>query len=104
MKHVSKLPVKIVVIATIVGFLFASIGVGITHTATRCTATDTPKGEFSSHCVSINKTFMHPNDLLHNKQNSLIRFSETFIVVSLATFALLSAFSLVHKKAKKARQ
>jgi len=97
MKHISKLSVRIV-IAVIIGFLFASIGVGIAHNTSQCTTADVPKGESISQCVSIKKTFIHPDDLFHNKRDSLIHFSETFVVASLTTFAILSVFRLVQKK------
>lgn len=97
MKYISKLSVKIV-IAVIAGFLFAGIGVDITHTTSQCTTADVSKRESISQCVSVKKTFIHPDDLFHNKQDSLVHFSETFVVVSLTTFAILSVFGLVEKK------
>jgi hypothetical protein len=89
MKHLRKLPVRIVA-AIVIGLLFAGAFAKITYP---CTPTDGDVG-----CVSFEKAVMHPNDLLSNKQDSLVQFSKTFVIVSLASFALLSIISLVQRK------
>jgi hypothetical protein len=96
-KHIKKLRVRIIA-AVVVGFLFAYVGVGITHVDRPCTPTDVPKGESVSRCVSIEKVYAHPSDILTNKQDKLTRFSETFAVASITSFALLSVFGLIQKK------
>ncbi|MDQ2973221.1 MAG: hypothetical protein M3Q79_01940 [bacterium] len=88
MKHVNKLWVRIVT-AIVIGFLFAGSRTGITYT---CPLIDGAAG-----CVSFDKAIMHPSDLLNNKQDSLVRFSETFIITSLASFALLSISAWLKK-------
>ena len=92
MKYISKLSVRIVV-AVAIGFLFAGIGTHITYS---CPLTDGAAG-----CVSLAKAVDHPNDLLHNKQDSLTHFSEIFIITSLSSFAILSIFSLDQKRKPK---
>lgn len=51
-------------------------------------------------CVSFEKAVMHPGDLFNNKQNSLWHFSETFVVVALASFGLISTYSWAQTKKK----
>ena len=97
MKHNNKLWVSIAV-AVVVGLLLAYAVVGITHITRPCTLTDVPKGESISHCVSVEKVFIHPHDLLNNEQDRLTHFTEVFVIASLASFALLSIFRLVQKK------
>lgn len=82
MKYIDKLSVRIR-IAFVVGFLLASIGTKITYT---CVPIDGAKG-----CVSFEKAIMHPSDLLNNRQDSLVKFSTTFVISSLVTFIILSA-------------
>lgn len=89
MKQINKFPV-IIVAAIVVGFLLASATTKITH---RCVPVDGAKG-----CASFSKAMVHPEDLLHNKQNSLVIFSTTFAEVSLFTFVILAAASLTLKK------
>lgn len=89
MKHLRKLSVRIVV-AIVIGLLFAGAFTKITYP---CAPTDGAMG-----CVSFDKAVMHPGDLLHNKQDSLIDFSKRFVVNSLATFAILSIVSLTQKR------
>jgi len=97
MKYIKKLWVRIV-IAIVVGLLIAYAGVGITHVIRPCTPAEVPRGESISRCEAVEKMFIHPRDLLGNKQSRLTRFSETFVMASLASFALLSVFGLVQQK------
>ncbi len=97
MRHIKKLWVRIVA-AAVVGLLIAYLGVGITHVTRPCAPTDLPEGGAVPHCAVIEKVFIHPRDLLANKQGRLMHFSETFVIASLAGFALLSVFVLVQKK------
>jgi len=97
MKHIKKLWPRIIA-AVAIGCLIAYIGVGVTHTTRPCTPTEVPRGESISHCESIEKVYIHPLDLFSNKQDRLTHFSETFVIVSLASFALLSIFGLAQKK------
>jgi hypothetical protein len=101
MKYIKKLWVRVVV-AAVVGLLFAYVGVGITHVHRPCTSAEVPRGESISHCVSVQKVYIHPRDLLSNTQGRLTHFSETLVVVSLVSFALLGIFSLTHKEPKSA--
>jgi hypothetical protein len=89
MKLLHKLSVRIV-IAVVIGFLFASAGTDIAY---MCAPIDGAAG-----CASFDKALMHPSDLLNNEQNSLRRFSMTFAITSLVAFALLSTVSLAQKK------
>ena len=95
-KHIKKLWVRIIA-AVVIGFLFAYAGVGVTHVTRPCTPADVPKGESISRCEVIVKVYMHPHDLLANKQDKLIPFSETFVIASLSSFTLFSVFALVQK-------
>lgn len=88
-KHINKLSVKIVAVI-VIGFLLAGAGTKITYT---CSSESRPPDELSSYCTSYEKAVMHPSDLLNNKQDSLTHFSETFILTSLASFALLSIYN-----------
>lgn len=90
MKYVNRLSVRIV-IAVVAGFMLAGAGTKITYT---CPPVDGAVG-----CTSLQKAIVHPEDLLNNKQESLVRFSETIVVTSLASFALFSAYTWF--KAKK---
>ncbi len=103
MKYLNKLSAKIT-ISVVIGLLLAYAGVGITHVTRPCTLAEVPKGESISRCESIEKAFIHPHDLLTNKQNSLTHFSEAFVITSLLSFALLSFFNLAQKKPKKVSQ
>lgn len=92
MKYIHKLSVKIIV-SIVIGFLLAGVGAKITYS---CPPVDGAVG-----CVSFEKAIMHPDDLLNNKQDSLVRFSKTFVIASLASFAALSLFSVAYKRSKK---
>ncbi len=88
MKYVNKLSVRIV-IAVVISFLLAGAATKITYT---CPPIDGAAG-----CVSHDKAVMRPSDLLNNKQDSLVHFSETFMIASLISFALLGVLSLAEK-------
>jgi len=88
-KRIQKLWTRIVV-AIVIGFLVAAIGTSIPYT---CTPTDSGAG-----CISFDKAVMHPGDLLSNEQSSLVKFSTTFVVTSLATLALISVLRSAQKK------
>lgn len=85
------MPTKVLV-AIIVGFLLAGVGTKITYD---CAPVDDAAG-----CVSIDRALMHPNDLLNNKQDSLLRFSEIFSVTALGMYITLVIFQFVYKKSK----
>jgi hypothetical protein len=91
MKYIEKLPVR-VVIALIAGFLLAGAFTKITY---NCVPSTVPPGESVSRCVAFEKAVMHPSDLLSNEQDSLTKFSTTFAITSLITFALLSAVRFI---------
>ena len=88
MKLINKLSVKLAS-AVVIGFLLASTSTYITYP---CPPIDGAVG-----CTSFQKAVMNPHDLLGNKQNSLVHFSETFVITSLASFALLSVFTSTRK-------
>lgn len=90
MKYIDLLSVRIT-LAVFVGFLFAGAFTKITYT---CTPIDGVSG-----CMSFDKAVMHISDLMSNKQDSLIHFSITLVVTSLAIFALMSIFTMAKKKA-----
>lgn len=91
MKYIHKLSVQIV-IALSVGFLLAG---AFTHITYPCEPVDGAIG-----CESFEKAVMHPNDLFNNKQNSLVIFSQKFVISSIITLALLAAVSALLKKEK----
>lgn len=95
MKYIHKLSVKILA-ALLIGFLLASTGTKITYS---CAPVDGAAG-----CVSFDKAIMHPSDLLNNKQNSLVHFSEAFAISSLVSFAALSVIDAALKKPKPVTQ
>jgi hypothetical protein len=90
MKYIHKLSVRITV-AALVGFLLAGAFTHITYT---CTPIEGAAG-----CVSFDKAVMHPNDLLRNKQGSLVHFSETFVITSLVVFVILEL--LIREKKRR---
>lgn len=95
MKYIHNLSVRILV-AFVVGFLLASAGTKITYSCA-------PIGGAAG-CVSFDKAIMHPSDLLNNKQDSLVHFSDAFVISSLVSFAVLSIINVVQKKPKLATQ
>lgn len=94
-KLVKKLSTRII-IAVVFGLLFATT---FTHIQGPCT-TSIP-GEDIKKCVELSKAIMHPSELLNNKQNSLVNYSETFLVVSAASYVLLSFYAAVRSQIKK---
>ena len=96
-KHIKKLKVRIIV-AVAVGIIFAYVGVGINPVVRPCAPTDVPKGESVSRCVSIEKVYANPIDILTNKQDKLTSFSETFAIASVTSFAILSVIGLIQEK------
>ncbi len=95
MKYIHNLSIRIAV-AIVVGFLLAGAATKITYS---CAPVDGAAG-----CVSFDKAIMHPSDLLNNKQDSLVHFSETFVVASLISFAVLSIVDVAQKKSKPVAQ
>jgi hypothetical protein len=83
MKYIHKLSVRIT-IAIVVGLLLAF---GWTDIQYPCPPLE------NTGCVAFESAIMHPNDLLNNKQNSLVEASKTFAITSLVTFALLTVIS-----------
>lgn len=77
-----------IIIALLLGLLFAS---AFTHIQRPCTTTI--PGEDKTKCVEWSKAIINPSELLNNKQNSLVKFTETFVVVSVTGFVLLSIYS-----------
>jgi hypothetical protein len=83
--------IRKITIALVIGFLYAATFTHITYTC----APETPEGD----CYSLEKAAEHPKDFLHNKQGSLVHFSETFVEVSLVSFAILNVPLLIKKVA-----
>ena len=92
MKYLNKLFVNFVV-ALIVGVLFAS-NIDIAYPC--------DPGPHAG-CVVFESAIFHPRDLINNEQDSLVRFFEVFVPVSLATFAILSVFTYLRKKSQGPR-
>lgn len=86
MKYLEKISVRIAV-ALIVGFLIAGSNTSIKY--------DCPPIDGAMGCTAFEDAILHPGDLLNNEQNSLVRFSRTFAVSSVITFALISAVIIV---------
>jgi hypothetical protein len=100
-----------ILIAVLIGFLFAYESTHIVYSP--CLASDNPgipyyapPGEGKEdliRCAELAKALDKPRDLIHNKQDSLVRFSETFAEVSLVSFAILN-IPLLFKKVTKGRR
>lgn len=90
-KLIDKLYARIIA-AVVLGLLFAS-----TFTLMQGPCTTIVPGEDITKCVEHSKAIMHPGDLLNNTQNSLVKFSRTFVIVSVISFALLSVYSRYKK-------
>jgi hypothetical protein len=103
MKHANKLAIKIIA-AIVIGLFVAYAGVGITHVTRPCTPAQVPSGESITRCEAIAKVYMHPHDLLANKQGKLVRFSAIFVISSLASFGLFSVIGLAQRKRSPASQ
>ena len=81
-----------IAIAVILGLFFAS---GLTDLQGPCTTADA--GEDIAKCVEFSDAVMQPGRMIENEQNSLVRFSSTFVVVSLTSLALLGAVGLLRR-------
>jgi hypothetical protein len=98
-----KMKVRIL-IAILIGFLFAYEGTHIVYSP--CLPSDNPgvplyapPGEDSlTRCAEIAKALDKPGDFLHNKQDSLKIFSETFVTTLLVCFALISIYNGIQMK------
>jgi len=82
--------VRKIIAAVLIGFLIAGAGTKIIYT---CAPVDGAAG-----CAELDKAVMHPADLLNNKQDSLVHFSETFVISSLVGFVILELFSREKKR------
>jgi len=60
-----------------------------------------PDGEDINKCVAYPDAISQPSKLLSNEQNSLVRFSTTIAVISIASFATLSLFSFYNNRKPK---
>lgn len=90
-----------VLISIVVGFLFAYEGTHIVYSP--CLPSDNPgipynappgEGKESlTRCAEFVKALDKPRDLFHNKQDSLVHFSENFAGASLVCFALISLYN-----------
>lgn len=97
---------KKAIIAIVIGFSLAGVGTHIIYSP--CLPSDNPgvpynapPGEESlNRCAEFAKAIDKPRDLFHNKQNSLVHFSENFAGASLVVFAILN-IPLFVKKLKK---
>ncbi len=85
-----------IVATVLIGLLLAAEGTHITYTCAPVDSYGPTAG-----CVSYDKAVMHPSDLLNNKQDSLVHFSETLAITSLVSFALLSTFTRAQKLRQK---
>lgn len=80
-------------IVVAVGIAFVMAGAG-THIAYACPPVDGARG-----CVEFSKAIMHPGDLLHNKEDSLVHFATTFFLTFLVVFAVITiAFQILNKQ------
>jgi hypothetical protein len=75
-------------VAIALGLLFAS-----TFTSIQTPCSTTIPGEETQKCIEWSKVVMRPDELLSNSQSSLVRFSVTFFVISLSSYALLSIYN-----------
>ena len=82
MVRLNSLALRIVSAITL-GFLIAAVGTPITSPCAPTTGT--------TGCVSYEMAIQRPSDLLHNKQDSLVHFSQRFFGVALFTIALWTA-------------
>jgi len=99
-----------IVAAVLIGFLLAGASTHIVYSP--CLPSDNPGVPYDAppnegsltRCAEYAKAIDKPRDLIHNKQDSLVHFSETFVTVSLISFALLSVFTQIRKRKPTARQ
>lgn len=93
-----------IVAAVLIGLLFAGASTHIVYSP--CLPSDNPSVPYDAppnedsltRCAEFAKAIDKPRDLLHNKQDSLVNFSETFVITSLISFALLSVFARTRKR------
>lgn len=90
MKYLNSLLVRVVA-AFLIGFLLASAGTKIIYS---CPPMD------AEGCSSFEKAVMHPSDLIHNEQDSLIQFFATFAVTALVSFTILTLIVMTQKNKK----
>jgi hypothetical protein len=88
-KLLNKLYVRIIISAAI-GFFLVGAWTNIQYP---CPPLD------NAGCVVWESAIMHPLDLINNKQDSLKNFVTNFVIISLASLALLSVFS--HSQRRK---
>lgn len=97
---------KFIIISLIIGFLFAYEGTHIVYSP--CLPGDNPGVPYNApsdedsltRCAEFAKALDKPHDLFHNKQDSLVHFSETFGIISLVCFALISVYNGIQMKRK----
>lgn len=95
---IKKLSVRIV-IALVLGLLLASR----TTIQVPCSTVPTtvPTGEDIEKCIAFDDAFNQPRRLFANEQNSLVRFTTTFAITSIASFGTLSLYSLYKNRKPK---
>jgi hypothetical protein len=95
-----------ILISIVFGFLFAGAATHIIYSP--CLPGDTPGIPYDApsdqesliRCAEFAKAVDHPRDLFHNKQSSLVHFSENFVGASVVCFALISLYNGVQMKRK----
>ena len=91
-KSLSKLYVRII-ISVAIGLFMAGGYTNIHYPCSELPDFKVASGEDIEKCVAFESAIMHPGDLMKNKQNSLVEFTQGFAVVALLVFALLSLYS-----------
>jgi hypothetical protein len=95
-----------ILIATVIRFLFAYEGTHIIYSP--CLPSDNPgvplyapsDEDSLTRCAEIAKALDKPRDFFHNKQNSLVHFSENFVGASIVCFAVISLYNMAKAKRK----
>jgi hypothetical protein len=95
-----------ILITIVIGFLFAYEGTHIIYSP--CLPGDNPgvplyapsDEDSLTRCAEISKALDKPRDLFHNKQNSLVHFSENFVGASIVCFAVTSLYNMTKAKRK----
>jgi hypothetical protein len=93
-----------ILIAILIGFWFASVGTHIVYSP--CLPSDNPGVPYNAppnedsltRCAEFAKAIYKPRDLIHNKQDSLVHFSENFVGASVVCFALISLYNEIKMK------
>ncbi len=75
-------------VAIAIGLFFASA-----FTSIQAPCSTAIPGEEIQKCIEWSKVIMRPDELLSNSQSSLARFSVTFFIISLSSYALLSIYN-----------